>query len=851
MSVFCETMRNVEPQTPMVKQYLEIKKSLPKKTLLFFRLGDFYEMFNEDAEVGARLLNLTLTHRGTMPMVGVPYHAASSYINKILQHGFKVAICDQTSTPKPGQLVKRTLSRILTPGTVLNEQQLHDKNNQYILAITANKNEISMAWIEASTGEFQIATSKKPSELLPVAHALNPCEIIVPENYYSEWKALDTNVRESIEVLLKNRTISELPDFYFDKVHGANIAMGILGVLNFDGFGITPEYYPALGPAGALLHYIKENFRQNPQNIESIKLYNPLEFMQIDSASMKNLEIFYSSSGQRVGSLINAIDNTVTAAGARELENFIIEPCLNKNEILRRQNCVRTFVENEAFRLKTQIFLKGTYDLARVLTRLQNKLKNPRDLNAVRLTIKQLPDLKKLLQKSESVEIRQLADSIHTFDSLQNLLDAALMTENLPTDLVDGGYIRQNYDAKLDEYRELSTNCKGWINTFERREQAQTGIRSLKVRHNNNFGYFIEVTKSNLSLVPTHYIRRQTTVNSERYTTPELKQKESEITNAQALSIELEEKIFIELVGETLKNFPELVTTAKTLAQLDVFCGWGELAQKWHYSCPIITTENCLIIEQGRHPVIEQILKSENSFSNVDITDFVPNDINLEANKTQIALLTGPNMAGKSTYIRQVALIVLLAHIGCWVPAKKCKMSIIDKIFSRVGAGDDLSRGRSTFMMEMSETANILNNMTPASLVILDEIGRGTSTYDGLSIAWAVVEYLHENNCPKTLFATHYHELTRLESSLPYVKNFQVEVKEWQNSIIFLRKVIPGASDKSYGVHVAKLAGMPHSVIARANDILKELEDEGTNFTKNVWHKKQKSEIDKNQLTLL
>jgi DNA mismatch repair protein MutS len=844
-------MQNDQSSTPMMRQYLEIKKTLPKKTLLFFRLGDFYELFNEDAEIGARLLGITLTRRGTMPMAGVPYHAATSYINKLLNRGYKIAICDQIGIPKPGHLVKRSLARILTPGTILAEHQLDAKQNRYILAINIKKHEFSIAWLEASTGELQIATSSDPRRLFPITFALNPSEIIVPENSQSQWPSLDTNVRESLNDLVKGRTLSELPEFYFDKVHGANVAKEILGVLNFDGYGITPDDYPALGPAGALLHYAEENFRQKPQNVKSIRLYRPQESMQIDNSTIKNLEIFRSVSGQKIGSLVHAIDRTTTPSGARQLERFLMEPSLQKNEIMGRQNCVHAFWEDEALRLNVKNCLKNTHDLSRILTRLQNHMRNPRDLNAVKLTVEQFPTLKNFLEVSKVPELRKFSEQIHTCDELKRLLLSAL-GDNLPTDLLSGGYIKVGYDTQLDEYRNLSTNCKSWINDFERKEQSQTGIKSLKVKYNGGFGYFIEVTKSNLRLVPSYYIRRQTTVSAERYTTDELKKKEIEILNSQNLSIALEEQIFDKLVAKTLENFQDLLMASRALAQLDVFCGWAELSQECHYCCPEIVNEDCLEIVDGRHPVIEQVLKRENSDTCGDISNFIPNDLRLKNDEVQIALITGPNMAGKSTYIRQVALIALLAHIGCWVPARKCKLSLIDKIFSRIGSGDDLSRGRSTFMLEMSETANILNNMTNSSLIILDEVGRGTSTYDGLSIAWAVIEYLHRDDGrgPKTLFATHYHELTKLSQTLPRMKNFQMEVKEWNDGIIFMRKVLDGAADRSYGIHVAQLAGIPSKVISRAKDVLKELEEEGNVFIKNVWHKKSHASWEDSQITL-
>ncbi len=826
-------MQIAESLTPMMQQYFEIRGTLPPRTLLFFRLGDFYELFNDDAKIAARLLGITLTHRGSAPMAGVPYHSVTSYINKLLGFGYKIAICDQNEVPKPGKLVKRSLTRILTPGTAIDEQQIDAVKNQYMLALAISKHGLSMAWLEASTGDFQAATNIDPTKLLPVAFAIHPSEIIIPENNKTAWSRLPTNVQESLNELISNHLVSELPDFYFDQHHGADILREGLHVLHFDGFGFNRSDYPALGPAGALFHYAEENFRQRPKNITKVTLYRPQEHMQIDQSTMRNLEIFYNVTGQRAGSLLQSINGAVTPSGARQLELFLMEPCLDRSIILSRQNTVRAFVEQCSLREQVISLLKETSDIARILTRMQNRMRNPRELRAIQITLSQIPTLKQLLEESHVIELQRLSGMLSSCEDISSVLKEAL-SDVLPTDITEGGAIKAGYDTQLDEWRDLSTNAKEWINSFECSEQARTGIKSLKVKYNNTFGYFIEVTKSNLHLVPDDYVRRQTTVNGERYITEALRKKETEIFQSQSLAIEREILIFNDLIERVLSNFDALAQNAKVLAELDVYVGWGIISKKHNYCCPKFTDEDCLVIKDGRHPVVEQQIG--NGFSG-----FVPNGVDLQNDDNQIALITGPNMAGKSTYIRQVALIAILAHIGCWVPARSCKLSIIDRVFSRIGSGDDLSRGRSTFMMEMSETANILHHATSASLVILDEVGRGTSTYDGLSIAWAVVEYLHGKcDCgPKTLFATHYHELTRLAQTLPRLKNFQMEITECNNDVVFLRKVIPGAADKSYGIHVAQLAGMPRDVIVRAGSILKELEEEGTVFAKKIRHNKQ------------
>lgn len=837
--------------TPMMKQYSDIRKKLPSKTLLFFRLGDFYEMFNEDAIVGAKILGLTLTHRGTAPMVGVPYHAAANYTERLLKNGYKVAICDQLTPAKPGQLVTRALSRILSPGTIITDEASSAQENHYILAINVNRKEIMMAWAEASTGEFQVAYSTDIQRLFNVAYAIRPSEIIIPENAQNRWQSLDTSIVESLRELFHDRSLSELPEFYFDKVHGANIVKETLGVLTFDGYGLRNDELPALGPAGALLQYISENFCQKPRNIRSMRVYRPQSCMIIDRSAIINLEIFQSLSGQKTGSLYQAIDYTVTASGARLVERYLMAPCLDRMEILRRQHCVRGFVESPDICMSLRRVLRNVHDISRILTRLQNRIRCPRDLQGIRVTLEMIPEVQTLLKEQQSPELVAYAKALSSCDDLRQLL-ALSLADDVPNAANEGGFIREGFDAKLDEYRDLFLHGKNWIEKFEQEEQQKTGIKNLKVKSNNTFGYYIEVTKSNLKLVPERYIRRQTTVNAERFITQELKQKETEIAHAETLAIELEQSLLEMLIQKTLENFDILSQNAQILSELDVYAGWGTLAKDYHYCQPEITTEDRLEIKEGRHPVVEQML-ADDKIETATNASFIPNDLNMSSGRDQIALITGPNMAGKSTYIRQVALIVILAHIGCWVPAQKSCISLVDKIFSRIGAGDNLARGHSTFMMEMTEVANILNNVSDASLVILDEVGRGTSTYDGLSIAWAVVEKIHGkgNRGPKTLFATHYHELTQLERSLPRLHNFQVAVKEHHDEIVFLRKVVAGAADRSYGINVAKLAGIPKDVISRSQEVLKELETEGNIFVHHLRQKQRKPRQDSFQIDLL
>lgn len=824
--------------TPMMRQYYEIRRSLGKDTLLLYRLGDFYELFDEDAEIGARLLGITLTHRGEAPMAGIPYHAAESYINKLLKSNFKVAICDQIGVPKPGKLVRRVISKIITPGTVISDQQVDAKHNNYLLAFRFSKLGLAAAWMDVSTGEFQVAFSKDPTRLVPVLSALSAVEIIVSENEQKTWESFETGLKESLANLIKHATLTVLPGFRFDHDVCHNLLCDTFGVRTLQGFGIIDDLEQVIEPAGVLLGYVSENLRTDYQELSAIKIYSLSSTMVLDHATISSLELFQSAHYTRDGSLINAIDGTVTAAGARLLEQYFLSPLLDIQEIKRRQFCVGGFLNNLLICEKLRDALKKTYDLSRILTRLRNRLKNPRELGAIRTTLGVFAPIKDLLASIKCPEIQEINSEIVTFPDLQNLLKKALMDE-LPVDLSEGNYIRDGYNSELDRLRDIHSHCREWISTLEREEQQKTGIKNLRIKFNNVFGYYIEVTRSNLKLVPAHYIRRQTTVNAERYITDDLKQKETEILNAEQNAVELEASLFDEVLSEVLKHAKQLRRIAEILAELDVFCGWAVVAGSYKYCCPEVADDLRLEITNGRHPVIEQ--NSTNG-------KFVPNNALLDDSAYQIAIITGPNMAGKSTYIRQIALIVFLAHIGCWVPADSCHIGLVDRIFARIGAGDDLSQGNSTFMVEMLETANILNNMTDRSLVVFDEIGRGTSTYDGLSIAWSVVEYIEKYHT-RTLFATHYHELTKLVEYSEKVKNYKTLVKDWNDEIIFLREIVPGTADRSYGIHVAKLAGLPKFIIDRSKDILSELET-GNNTLNRGINKKQKKSFD-DQIELL
>ncbi|MFT3781767.1 MAG: DNA mismatch repair protein MutS [Nibricoccus sp.] len=850
-------MMTQKSMTPMMQQYFEVKRGLPRGTLLLFRLGDFYELFFEDAEIAARLLGLTLTKRQDHPMAGLPYHAADNYVSKLLAAGKKVAICDQQEPAKAGKLVRRQLTRILSPGTTLAANQLDAARNHYLCSISCDKAGLHAAWLDLSTGEFKIATDPRIENLLPVLTSLDPAEIIVVEKTLEAWRSAphDQTGLHALHHFCAERLITELPGYHFETAEGLRAVTAALGVLNLQGFGIAHDHH-GLGSAGALVYYATENLCAKPENLRGLQEYRSTKTLLLDPATLRNLEIFESTRGQRDGSLIHAINRTVTAAGARLLERWLAAPTLELAEITRRQTLVGDFAAHSPSIAVLREQLQQVRDIPRILGRLQNRLRNPRELGGVRDTLAQLPAIIGELSSIGTPSVAEVAGRITDLPALRELLARALADE-LPADLQDGNYIRAGYDPELDRLRSLTTDNKTWLSDLERSEQERTGIKSLKVRFTNNFGYYIEVTKANLHLVPADYIRRQTTVGGERYVTEDLKKKEKEIFHAEENALARELELFGQLLTAVLDESISLSRTADALAEVDVLTSWAMLAREWDYCCPSIDEGDVLEVAEGRHPVVEQMLRI--SSANLGSSQkFVPNDTSLAIDDLQIALITGPNMAGKSTYIRQVALIVLMAQIGCWVPAKKCRVGLVDRIFSRVGASDDLARGNSTFMVEMNETANILNNATERSLIILDEIGRGTSTYDGLSIAWAVIEHLHRGEArgPRTLFATHYQELTQLEKHLNRLRNFSVAVKEWNDDIVFVRRVVPGAADRSYGIQVARLAGLPLSVIDRAKTILAKLESDDTAVELPAPKASPKKKIsvkqtDDSQLTLL
>jgi DNA mismatch repair protein MutS len=838
--------------TPMMAQYRRIKSELPKDALLLFRLGDFYEMFFEDAQTGAQVLNLSLTARNGVPMCGLPHHAANSYIARILKSGRKVAICDQMEDARPGQLTKREVTQILSPGTHFDERMLVAERNNFLASVYPSGKIFGLALVDLTTGDFLTTELENELALLAELERLRPAEIIFP----TEATALRELLRGAFRIL------SGYDDWTFAPETAFYTVKEQFKVASLDGFGLKDKT-AAIGAAGGVLHYLTQNLRRDVKHLTRISFYQRSDFLTLDYTTLRHLEILEPQhhDAPRNASLYGALNKTVTPMGARLLRQWLSQPLAKVEPIQQRQEAVEIFINNsfalDAFRQQ----LAKVRDLERTLGRLSSGSGNARDLVALRLALEQIPALKQILttvgRASPRAEnlirdeaparadarptslISELDSQISEAPDLVELISRAIVDEP-PLPIKEGGMIRDGFDPALDELRTAQRGGKDWIAKLQADEITATGISSLKVRFNSVFGYYIEVTKSNLEKVPAHYHRKQTVANGERFITPELKAMEGKILGAEERSVKLEYEIFQRVREEVLGQLPKIQQSASALAQLDVLASFAETARLHNYCRPQVGDEGVLQIRDGRHPVLEQQLVEER---------FVPNDTGLAAVKSlngcivesakndltlqqfnnstfpQIALITGPNMAGKSTYIRQVALLALLAHTGSFVPAAEARIDLVDRIFTRIGASDDLSRGQSTFMVEMTETANILNNATARSLIVLDEIGRGTSTFDGLSLAWSIVEYLHNAVGAKTLFATHYHELTELSARLPRLKNFNVAVREWHDQIVFLRKIVEGGTDKSYGIQVARLAGVPKEVLERAKQILGNLEE--------------------------
>jgi DNA mismatch repair protein MutS len=836
--------------TPMMTQYRRIKSELPKDALLLFRLGDFYEMFFEDAQTGAQLLNLALTARNGVPMCGLPHHAANSYIGRLLKAGRKVAICDQLEDARPGKLVKREVTQILSPGTHFDERMLVAERNNFLAAICPAGKTFGLALVDLTTGDFMTTELEAGPALLTELERLRPAEIIYP----GESAALRDLLRDSFKIL------NGYDDWTFAPETALFTVREHFKVASLDGFGLK-DRTAAIGAAGAALHYLTQHLRRDVKHLTRLSFYSRNDYLALDYTTLRHLEILepLHHDAPRNASLYGVINRTVTPMGARMLRNWLSQPLAAVEPISRRQEAVQTFIGNSAALDNFRAQLSQVRDLERTLGRLSSGSGNARDLVALRMALEQIPAVKNILVGVQASAcpsedklklglqpaatpalLCELESQLAEAPDLVELISRAIVDEP-PLPVKEGGMIRDGFDTALDELRTAQRGGKDWIAKLQADEIGRTGITSLKVRFNSVFGYYIEVTKSNLDKVPPHYIRKQTVANGERYITPELKEMEGKILGAEERSVKLEYELFQRVREEVLGQLPKIQQTAAALAQLDVLASFAETARLHSYCRPVIADEGVLQIRDGRHPVLEQNLADER---------FVPNDTSLSGSSgrqsapisqaedqsrltsaatvgvpPQIALITGPNMAGKSTYIRQVALLTLLAHTGSFVPAAEARIDLVDRIFTRIGASDDLTRGQSTFMVEMTETANILNNATPRSLIVLDEIGRGTSTFDGLSLAWSIVEHLHNQVGAKTLFATHYHELTELAQRLPRLKNFNVAVREWRDQIVFLRKIVEGGTDKSYGIHVARLAGVPKEVLERAKVILGNLEE--------------------------
>ena len=800
--------------TPMMQQYQRLRKSIPADTLLLFRLGDFYELFFEDAKEASGLLNVALTKRNGVPMCGVPYHAAQSYIAKLIKAGRRVAICDQTSEPQPGKIVSRDITQIVSAGTVSDLDLLESKRANYLGAVYADGSVFGFAYADLSTGEFRLTQAQDRQSLLDELARVSPSELLVSDEQQQQFKEIPNTLGYDSYAFLPEQAVFTLCEHF--------------KVKSLDGFGCG-QMSQAVAAAGAIVHYLKYQLRRKIDHLTSLRCDAPAEYVLLDAATQTNLDLVESRRA-RGASLLSVLDRTVTPMGGRKLRSWILQPLRNLPELERRQQMIADSLQEPDLLAAIRAELKSIRDIERAAGRLSQASGNARDLVALKTSLEQIPKLKGALQKlldrlafgvtrvNERGEIeslgQRLQNQIHEMPALAEKLAKALL-DDPPFVLKEGGIFRDGYDADLDALRKASREGKNWIGHLQEREIAATGIKSLKVRYNSVFGYFIEVTKSNLANVPAHYTRKQTTVGGERFITPELKEMEAKILGADERAQNVEYQLFQELRDETLREIEPIQQTAEAIAVLDVICALAETARLFRYCRPTLNDSLRLVIKDGRHPVLDQTLVEEK---------FVPNDTSLDGENLRLAIITGPNMAGKSTYIRQVALIVLMAHIGSFVPAESAEIGLVDRIFTRVGASDDLARGQSTFMVEMNETSNIVNNATERSLVILDEIGRGTSTFDGLSIAWSVAEFLHDKIKARTLFATHYHELTKLAEDRSGVCNFNVAVREWNEQIIFLRKIVPGGADKSYGIHVARLAGLPKEILDRAKEILAHLE---------------------------
>jgi DNA mismatch repair protein MutS len=821
--------------TPLMKQYQQIKQQY-KDCILMFRLGDFYEMFGEDAIKSSPILGVVLTKRQGLPMCGVPYHSVNNYISKLLNNGFKVAICEQVEDPKLAKgVVKREVVRVITPGTIIEENLLDAKKNNFLSSINfgsvKNKILIALANVDISTGDFLVTQFEDEnfSKLIDELIRISPSEIVAKESQKEEIIKI---VKQYKEI-----HIEFLEDWYFDVLTAEEKIKEYYKIYSLETFGLDiTKHSLILSSIGGLLEYLNRTQKKLFPKLKGIKFYNLDDYLFMDSSCIRNLELIENLYDRtQKNTLLDVIDKTQTSQGARLLRNWLLKPLKDVKEINNRLLIVEIFFNDDTNRQKLREKLRSISDIERITNRITSKNVTPKDLLALKESLKLIPEIKTILQQIINSQFVLKSDEFYKIIDIPELEEVSKLIEDsiepdAPTDIKKGGVIKKGFNKELDEIRELYSSSKEWLLNYQEEQRKKTQIQSLKVGYTSVFGYYIEVTKSNLHLIPKEYIRKQTLKNAERFTTPELQEFENKILSAEERISSLEEYIFTSVVEQVAQFAEQLYEVSYKIALIDVFSNLAEVAKRNNYTKPIVDDSYVIELKSCRHPVVEQILP---------YGKFIPNDVYLDGDEVKLIILTGPNMAGKSTYIRQVALCVILAQIGSFVPAEYSRIGVVDKIFARIGAADYLAKGLSTFMVEMQETANILHNTTDRSLIILDEVGRGTSTYDGISIAWAVIEYLvnkqnwpNKTHCPKTLFATHYFELTELEQRYTGIKNFNVAVKEYKDEIVFLYKVLPGPSDKSYGIHVAKLAGIPQGVINRASVLLKYLLNAAANIDK-------------------
>ncbi len=799
--------------TPMVEQYMAIKAQ-HQDAILFFRMGDFYEMFYEDAKIGAEVLGLTLTSRAhgkaaDIPLAGFPHHALEGYLTKMIRAGYKVAICEQVEDPKKAKkLVKRDVVEVVTPGTALVDDYLDSKRNNYLVAVYVKGDRAGVAWSDLSTGEFVVGEFTL-DECLDHVVSLRPAEMLVSDEQ-ADFVLERFGSRLSWPVTRRE-------EWTFVREYAYETLTHHFGTSSLKGFGCE-DLDAGISAAGAVLGYLQENQKSGLKHIAGMSRFSARDYLGLDASTVRNLELVQSLAfGNRKATLLSVLDRTRTPMGGRLLVKWILRPLQDIEAISRRLDAVEDLLGSPLGREELRDLLGRAGDLERLTSKISTGRANARDLNALKATLELLPEIKHKLEAFEAAELQEIRERLDPLPDLAEEIGRALV-DDPPLLVTDGGLIREGYNEELDDLRRTARAGKDWIARLQATERERTGISSLRVGYNKVFGYYIEVTKPNLSKVPPDYVRKQTLVNAERFITPELKEQEEKVLGAEERIATLEYELFDALRQKAAQHAEAILSNGRLLAGLDCLASLAQVAFENDYHRPEIDGSDEIVISDGRHPVVERLLPPGEQF--------VPNDTRLDNRDNQILIITGPNMAGKSTYLRQVALIVLMAQMGSFVPAKKARIGVVDKIFTRVGASDNLAGGESTFLMEMNETANILNNATPRSLIVLDEIGRGTSTFDGLSIAWAVVEYLHNTSrvAAKTLFATHYHELTELARVLPRVKNYNVLVKEWGDHVVFLRKIEEGAADRSYGIQVARLAGLPEVVIERAKEVLETLE---------------------------